>query len=130
MAVPALVIGLGGTGVKALTYAKQDLMRNNDGVVPPEITLLALDTTSKAESWWHDLRVVTRSGRSVPVRLQARLGEYVHIGGWSKPLVETNGSGGALAHQCIQILNLVNLKSTTVTKPSIDLMAQCLRSFG
>jgi hypothetical protein len=68
-------------------------MRNNDGVVPPEITLLALDTTSKAESWWHDLRVVTRSGRSVPVRLQARLGEYVHIGGWSKPLVETIRNG-------------------------------------
>jgi hypothetical protein len=93
VAVPALVIGLGGTGVKALTYTKQDLMRNNDGVVPPEITLLALDTTSKAESWWHDLRVVTRSGRSIPVRLQAKLGEYVHIGGWSKPLVKSIRNG-------------------------------------
>lgn len=93
MAVPALVIGLGGTGVKALTYAKQDLMRNNDGVVPPEVTLLALDTTSKAESWWHDLRVVTKSGRSLPVGLESKLGEYVHIGGWSKPLVESIHTG-------------------------------------
>jgi hypothetical protein len=93
VAVPALVIGLGGTGVKALTYAKQDLMRNNDGVVPPEVTLLALDTTSKAESWWHDLRVVTKGGRSVPVRLETKLGEYVHIGGSSKPLVKSLYNG-------------------------------------
>ena len=93
MAVPALVIGLGGTGVKALTYAKQDLMRNNDGVVPPEVTLLALDTTSKAESWWHDLRVVTKGGRSVPIRLETKLGEYVHIGGSSKPLVKSVSTG-------------------------------------
>lgn len=93
VAVPALVIGLGGTGVKALTYAKQDLMRNNDGVVPPEVTLLAFDTTTKVESWWHDLRVVTKSGRSLPVRLESKLGEYVHIGGWSKPLVEVARTG-------------------------------------
>jgi hypothetical protein len=93
VAVPALVIGLGGTGVKALTYAKQDLMRNNNGVVPPEVTLLAFDTTSKVENWWHELRVVTKSGRSLPVTLESKLGEYVHIGGWSKPLVESVGTG-------------------------------------
>ena len=93
MAVPALVIGLGGTGVKALTYAKQDLMRNNNGVVPPEVTLLAFDTTSKVENWWHELRVVTKSGRSLPVTLESKLGEYVHIGGWSKPLVESIRTG-------------------------------------
>jgi hypothetical protein len=68
-------------------------MRNNNGVLPPEVTLLAFDTTSKVENWWHELRVVTKSGRSLPVTLESKLGEYVHIGGWSKPLVEAIGTG-------------------------------------
>lgn len=44
MARPALVIGLGGTGQWVLTFLKKDLMGSNDGVMPADVQLLAVDT--------------------------------------------------------------------------------------
>ncbi len=44
MARSALVIGLGGTGQWALTFLKKDLMESNDGVMPADVQLLAVDT--------------------------------------------------------------------------------------
>ncbi len=44
MARPAIVIGLGETGQWVLTFLKKDLMESNDGVIPADVQLLAVDT--------------------------------------------------------------------------------------
>lgn len=44
MTMPALVIGLGGTGQWVLTYLKQSLLETNQGSLPDTIRLLAYDT--------------------------------------------------------------------------------------
>ena len=44
MTMPALVIGLGGTGRWVLTYLKKDLLEANNGELPTHVRLLAYDT--------------------------------------------------------------------------------------
>jgi len=41
---PAFVIGLGGTGQWVLTYLKRNLLLSNNGKLPPDVHLLAIDT--------------------------------------------------------------------------------------
>ncbi|MBK7919086.1 MAG: hypothetical protein IPJ94_23050 [Chloroflexi bacterium] len=48
-ATPALIIGLGGTGVRALTHLKKDLITLNNGILPNEVRLLAFDTVTKPD---------------------------------------------------------------------------------
>ena len=44
MAIPSLVIGLGGTGQWVLTYLKNDLQEANGGEMPKDVQLLGIDT--------------------------------------------------------------------------------------
>ena len=44
MAMPSLVIGLGGTGQWVLTYLKNDLQEANGGEMPKDVQLLGIDT--------------------------------------------------------------------------------------
>ena len=46
MARTSIVIGLGGTGQWVLTYLKNDLMESNNGIMPENVQLLAVDTQS------------------------------------------------------------------------------------
>lgn len=90
-ATPALIIGLGGTGVRALTHLKKDLITLNNGVLPKEVRLLAFDTVTKP-----DVVVGGVEGDSEAVggvRLEISAGEYVHIGGNVRPYVKEVAMG-------------------------------------
>ncbi|MCB9009043.1 MAG: hypothetical protein H6656_17050 [Ardenticatenaceae bacterium] len=91
-ATPALIIGLGGTGVRTLTHLKKDLITLNHGALPNEVRLLAFDTVTKPD-------VVVGGGEAgnseatSGVRLEMTQGEYVHIGGDIKPYVRDVAMG-------------------------------------
>ena len=78
---PSLVIGLGGTGVKALTFVKKALLEINANRMPREVALLAFDTEKdnrfRLGGWGRERRAGSRS--TGYVRLGA--GEYVFLGG-------------------------------------------------
>ncbi len=74
---PALVIGLGGTGVLTLRHLKAQLRASKEHHLPPQVKLIALDT-------------VSNKGQSAPVsdkvqiealRTELEPGEYYWIGG-------------------------------------------------
>ncbi|MCL4487335.1 MAG: tubulin-like doman-containing protein [Chloroflexi bacterium] len=79
MATPALIVGLGGTGVKVLTQVKQDLLATHGGVMPEEVQLLAFDTERESDVQAGIAAVQTSSGAASAVKLGDR--EYVWIGG-------------------------------------------------
>ena len=75
MASPALIVGLGGTGVMVLTLVKRDLLATNKGELPREVKLLAFDTEKKP-----GFQVgITLGGVTKPICLDDE--EYVWIGG-------------------------------------------------
>lgn len=89
MTRPAVVIGLGGTGQWILTYLKKDLMELNNGVMPPNVRLLAFDTVSQAEAqkqvvggtYSGDQAAYEKAAKKIGhVELQPDV-ELVHIGG-------------------------------------------------
>jgi hypothetical protein len=81
MATPALIVGLGGTGVKVLTLVKQDLMATHGGRVPPEVQLLAFDTEAESDVQAGVAAAATAGGAAALVKLEKEKGEYVWIGG-------------------------------------------------
>lgn len=89
MAVPALVIGLGGTGQWVLTYLKKSLLETY-GRIPTEVRLRSFDTVKvsraqtgeRAANEQHQ-RVEERSVAGV--KLEA--GEYIHIGGYVRDYI-------------------------------------------
>jgi len=92
MASPALIIGLGGTGVKVLTQVKQDLLATHGGVMPPEVQLLAFDTERESDVQAGVAQVQTASsGAASVVKLSER--EYVWIGGNIRPYTEDVARG-------------------------------------
>jgi len=89
MAVPSLVIGLGGTGVWVLTYLKKN-MQETYGKIPDEVRLRAFDTvrstrveTAARAATGNQQKVEERSVAGV--RLEA--GEYIHVGGFVRDWV-------------------------------------------
>jgi hypothetical protein len=90
MAVPALVIGLGGTGQWVLTYLKKDLVETY-GRIPVGVRLRAFDTVKIARAQAGGQvaeegqeRVEERAVGSV--RLEP--GEYIHLGGYVRDYVK------------------------------------------
>jgi len=91
MAVPALVIGLGGTGQWVLTYLKKNLVETYDKI-PKEVRLRAFDTvkTSRAQAGGGQ-----SSTDEMPDRVEERAvggvrlesGEYIHVGGYVRDFV-------------------------------------------
>lgn len=89
MSRPGLVVGLGGTGQWVLTWLKRDLLLSNNGRMPPNVRLLAIDTATQLEAG------ATRITASGAKEEGAEVGdvtldesEFIYIGGDSKPLAE------------------------------------------
>ncbi len=90
MAVPSLVIGLGGTGQWVLTYLKKTLLETY-GEIPREVRIRAFDTVriarAQAGGQSRDEGQQRVEERAVAgVHLEP--GEYIHTGGYVKPFVE------------------------------------------
>lgn len=49
MTRPAIVIGLGGTGQRIVTFLKKELLEIGNGTLPADVKLLAFDTASRVE---------------------------------------------------------------------------------
>jgi len=81
MATPALIVGLGGTGVKVLTLVKQDLMATHGGQMPPEVQLLAFDTEAESDVKAGVAVAATAAGAAGTVKLEKEKGEYIWVGG-------------------------------------------------
>lgn len=91
MSRPGLIVGLGGTGQWVLTWLKRDLLTANNGVMPDNIKLLAIDTATQLEA---GAERVTASGTKEEgaevggVTLDKSKGEFIYIGGNARPLAE------------------------------------------
>jgi len=72
---PALVIGLGGTGVLTLRHLKAELLGSEQRKLPPQVRLVALDTVQEEKK--------SREGEVLLAALKTELepGEYYWIGG-------------------------------------------------
>lgn len=73
---PAIVIGLGGTGLKALRYLKRNLQRHQDS----QVTLLGIDSDDSENSKWPELPALSERelivlDQSVATGLIARAGK-------------------------------------------------------
>ncbi len=95
MPVPALVIGLGGSGATVATYVKKELMESTQKWPLPEVRILAFDTDTDAAkdatigaSGQMRMGGLTTGG----VRLREG-GEFFYIGGNVKALVEQVAQG-------------------------------------
>lgn len=89
MSRPGLIVGLGGTGQWVLTWLKRDLMLSNNGKMPDNVKLLAIDTATQLEA---GTSRVTASGSKEE---GAEVGgvsldksEFIYIGGDSRELAE------------------------------------------
>lgn len=89
MARPALIVGLGGTGQWVLTWLKRDLLLSNNGEMPKNVRLLAMDTTTQLEA---GTTRVTASGEKEEAAevggVMLEKGEFIHVGGDSRPIAE------------------------------------------
>jgi len=94
MARPALVVGLGGTGQWVLTWLKRDLLLSNNGQLPKNIRLLSVDTSTMLEAGTKRVTSDNREEEGIEVGgVTLDKGEFVYIGGDSKPLAERVKSG-------------------------------------
>lgn len=101
-ATPALIVGLGGTGVRALTHLKKDLITLNQGILPDEVRLLAFDTVREPDVIVGGLEAEDNEAAS-GVRLEASEGEYVHIGGNIKPFMREAASNNGNVSKMPQV---------------------------
>lgn len=79
--VPTLVIGIGGSGLKAVTQVKKSLMEANNNVMPGGVALLVIDTEKEIKykaGGWGETRGVNRA--TGPVGIDGA-GEYAPITG-------------------------------------------------
>lgn len=89
MARPALIVGLGGTGQWVLTWLKRDLLLSNNGEMPKNIRLLAMDTTTQLEAG--TTRVTTSGKKEEAAEVGGVMldkSEFIHVGGDSLPIAE------------------------------------------
>ena len=72
---PALVIGLGGTGVLTLRHLKAELLGSEGRKMPPQVRLVALDTVKEEGSSGEEISDLAA------LRTELEVGEYYWIGG-------------------------------------------------
>lgn len=87
MSRPGLIVGLGGTGQWVLTWLKRDLLLANNGEMPSNVQLLAIDTATQLEA---GVRMVQgRQEEAVQVGdVKLGRGEFIYVGGDSRPLAQ------------------------------------------
>lgn len=87
MATPTLIIGLGGTGLKAATHIKKNLLEANRNVLPRETAIMVLDTERAvkyvAGGWGQERGAEHATG---PVKIET--GEYIAMVGNVRAVVE------------------------------------------
>lgn len=95
MPVPALVIGLGGSGTTVATYVKKELMESTQNWPLKEVRILAFDTdTDAAKDATIGASGQTRTGGLTTGGVRLREGgEFFYIGGNVKALVEQVAQG-------------------------------------
>lgn len=82
MTRPGLIVGLGGTGQWVLTWLKRDLMLSNNGKMPPNVKLLAIDTCAQLEAKASRVTANGRNEEAVEVGdVMLDRSEYVYLGG-------------------------------------------------
>ena len=88
MSTPTLVIGLGGTGLKAATHVKKNLLEANKNRLPNEVAIMVLDTEREvkyfAGGWGQERSTEHATG---PVRID--IGEYIAMTGNVRAVGET-----------------------------------------
>ena len=88
MSTPTLVIGLGGTGLKAATHVKKNLLEANKNRLPNEVALMVLDTEREvkyhAGGWGQERSTEHATG---PVSID--IGEYIAMTGNVRAVGET-----------------------------------------
>jgi hypothetical protein len=95
MPIPALVIGLGGTGAIVATHVKKELMESTNTWPLKEVKILVFDTdTNAAKSATVGASGQIRAGGLTTGGVQLREGgEFHYVGGFVKPLVEQVARG-------------------------------------
>jgi hypothetical protein len=96
MARPALLIGLGGTGQWVLTYVKKELLDYTKGEgVPPEVRLIAFDTTRQIDE------KKSKTDKEDPIvvnGVQLAVDEFYHLGGNIEKIVREISEQGLHPH--------------------------------
>lgn len=98
MTRPGLIVGLGGTGQWVLTYLKRDLLLSNNGRMPDNVRLLAIDTASTLEAGAAQIageeqavvggvtldptEFIYVGGDALKLAQAVKKGEYPQIGQW------------------------------------------------
>ncbi len=85
---PAIVIGLGGTGVLALRHLKTSLMATEQRVMPMQVKLIAVDTVKGGPS-----ADTTKESKLAALRMALDPGEYFWVGGSVKDHVQRVSKG-------------------------------------
>lgn len=80
--IPALIVGLGGSGATTVMHIKQQLMNTYDDQVPDTVGLLIFDTSQSP------LAQVSKANLAQPANR-----EYGHLGGNAKAMVQRAASG-------------------------------------
>lgn len=89
MSRPGLIVGLGGTGQWVLTWLKRDLMLSNNGRMPSNVKLLAIDTATQLEAGASRISAGgTREEGAEVGSVSLDKSEFIYIGGDSKPIAE------------------------------------------
>jgi hypothetical protein len=81
--LPALIIGLGGSGATTVRHIKQQLYNTYDNTLPETVGLLVLDTSKNP---------LAQASRMTNVGLEVR--EFGHLGGHAKSMVERAAADG------------------------------------
>lgn len=89
MSRPGLIVGLGGTGQWVLTWLKRDLMLSNNGQLPSNVKLLAIDTATQLEAGASRVAAGgTREEGAEIGSVSLDKSEFIYIGGDSKPIAQ------------------------------------------
>lgn len=93
MTRPGLIVGLGGTGQWVLTWLKRDLLLSNNGVMPNNVRLLSLDTSTQLEAGAARITSSTREEGAEVGGVVLDKSEFIYVGGDSRPLAERVKAG-------------------------------------
>ncbi len=143
-AIPSLVIGLGGTGLKVVTFVKKGLLETNRNQLPDGMALLVLDTEQqyqfKVGGWGNERDQHHQTG---PVSIEG--GEYVPLTGTVRSLgatvkaeqIKAEGNDSLLQNQpnrhissWFQARYYLDVKNVEPSTWNLNVGAGRLRQFG
>ena len=129
MARPALIIGVGGTGIEILTAIKKDLVEIHKGELPENVKLLCFDTAPPPNMGADDAareKVTVDSARIGMVKLDEGT-EFFSIGANTLALAQQIGQG---QHMCMQWFPAQEFSNLPPNVYANYIGAGQIRSFG